>query len=203
MKEKLIIIGGGGHCHSCLDVIETEGRFEIAGILDLPNRHGEKALDHVIGHGDHDLPRLVRQFKNVLIALGQIKSPDLRIKYFHQVKELGGCLPVIISPRAYVSRHSSIGEGTVIFHDVVINANAQVGKNCIINTKALLEHDVIVGDHCHISTGAIVNGTAFIGEKTFLGSNTVTRDGIKIGRECVVAAGSRVMQNLEDGRLFK
>lgn len=36
MKPKLILIGGGGHCHSAIDVIEEEGRYQIAGIVDLP-----------------------------------------------------------------------------------------------------------------------------------------------------------------------
>ena len=35
MKEKLILIGGGGHCKSCIDVIEQENKYEIAGIVDL------------------------------------------------------------------------------------------------------------------------------------------------------------------------
>ena len=30
-KEDLIPIGGGGHCRSCIDVIEMDGRFVIRG----------------------------------------------------------------------------------------------------------------------------------------------------------------------------
>ena len=29
----LLLIGGGGHCRSCIDVIETTGQYEIAGIV--------------------------------------------------------------------------------------------------------------------------------------------------------------------------
>ena len=36
MKEEIILIGGGGHCKSCIDVIEQEGKYQIAGIVDLP-----------------------------------------------------------------------------------------------------------------------------------------------------------------------
>jgi len=31
--KKIVLIGGGGHCKSVIDVIEQEGRFEIAGIV--------------------------------------------------------------------------------------------------------------------------------------------------------------------------
>lgn len=34
MKEKIILIGGGGHCKAYIDAIEKEGRFAIVGIAD-------------------------------------------------------------------------------------------------------------------------------------------------------------------------
>jgi len=33
MKSELILIGGGGHCKSCIDVIERQGKYRIAGII--------------------------------------------------------------------------------------------------------------------------------------------------------------------------
>ena len=33
MKKKIILIGGGGHCKSCIDVIEGENKFEIANLF--------------------------------------------------------------------------------------------------------------------------------------------------------------------------
>ena len=46
MKEKIILIGGGGHCRACIDVIEQEGRFTIAGIVDVPEKkqHNDSGL---------------------------------------------------------------------------------------------------------------------------------------------------------------
>jgi len=102
MKEKIILIGGGGHCKSCIDVIEQEGIFQIAGIVDVPEKLHQKILGYEIIATDDDLPRLAEEYVNFLITLGQIKSPDKRIRLFDEVKRLGGRLPVIISPMAYV-----------------------------------------------------------------------------------------------------
>ena len=44
-------------------------------------------------------------------------------------------LPVIVSPNAYVSKRAQIGNGTIIYHDAIVNTNAKIGKNCIINKK--------------------------------------------------------------------
>jgi len=35
--KPIILIGGGGHCLSCIDVIEQTGLYQIIGILDLPD----------------------------------------------------------------------------------------------------------------------------------------------------------------------
>ncbi len=32
--KKIILIGGGGHCVSCIDVIEREKKFKILGLVD-------------------------------------------------------------------------------------------------------------------------------------------------------------------------
>jgi UDP-3-O-[3-hydroxymyristoyl] glucosamine N-acyltransferase len=124
---------------------------------------------------DDDLESIYKTCKNAVITIGHIKSNTLRKKLYEKAKEIGFNLPVIISPLAYVSKHSLIEESTVIMHHALINANAKVGKNCIINTKALIEHDVIVEDNCHISTASVLNGAVKVLENTFYGSNSTSK----------------------------
>ena len=158
MKPRIILVGGGGHCKACIDVIEQEGKYSIAGIVDVMEKLHQKILGYEIIATDDDLPGFVKEYENFLITLGQIKSPERRIRIFENLKESGIKLPVIISPLAYVSKHAKIEEGTIVMHYALVNAGAKVGKNCIINTKALIEHDAWIGDHCHIATGAVING---------------------------------------------
>ncbi|MCK5509835.1 MAG: acetyltransferase [Desulfobacterales bacterium] len=196
MKEKIILIGGGGHCKSCVDVIEHEGKYRIAGIVDLPEKLHQKVLGYEIIAADDDLPQLVNKYENSLITLGQIKSPEKRIRIFQTLKELGAKLPVIISPLAYVSKHAEIGDGTIIMHYALINAGAKIGSNCIINTKALIEHDAVIGDHCHIATGAIINGGVRVGSGTFFGSNAVCKEYIEIRENTVIGCGAKITKNV-------
>lgn len=44
MREKITLIGGGGRCRSCIDVIEQEGKYQVAGIVDLPEKQGQSVL---------------------------------------------------------------------------------------------------------------------------------------------------------------
>ncbi len=196
MKEKIILIGGGGHCKSCIDVIEQAETFHIAGIIDVPEKLHQKILGYEIIAADDDLPRLVNEYENFLITLGQIKSPEKRIKIFQTLKESGAKLPVIVSPLAYVSKHAKIEEGTIVMHYALVNAGAKIGKNCIINTKALIEHDAVIEDHCHIATSAIINGGVKVGSGTFFGSNAVCKEYIEIGKNAVIGCGAKITKNV-------
>jgi len=190
--KEILILGAGGHCRSLIDVIELENKFKIAGIIDNELPVGNKVLNYEIIGSDNDLEKLRKKYEYAVIGVGQIKTPKIRIKLFEMLKRLKFMLPVIISPRAYVSKYAEIGEGTVVMHDVLINSNVKIGKNCIINTKALIEHDCIIEDNCHISTGAIVNGGVVVGEGSFIGSNAVTKETIKIPEKSFIKAGSVV-----------
>lgn len=190
MKEKIILIGGGGHCHSVIDVIEQENKYEIVGIVDTKENIGKKVLDYEIIACDDDLEELFKTCINVIITIGHIKSNKLRKELFQKVKEIGFNLPSIISPISYVSKHSKIGEGTVVMHHALINSNTKIGKNCIINTKALIEHDCVVEDNCHISTASVLNGGAIVKENTFFGSNATSKQEAIINN--FIKAGSLV-----------
>jgi len=190
MKEKIILIGGGGHCRSAIDVIEQTNKYEIIGIVDTKENIGKKVFDYKIIGCDDDLETLFATCKNALITVGQIKSNTIRIKIYNRLKDIGFDFPTIISPLAYVSKYSQLGDGTIIMHHALVNANTKIGKNCIINTKALVEHDCIVEDNCHISTASVVNGGVVVKENTFFGSNAVSKEYVEISG--FVKAGSLI-----------
>lgn len=202
-KKPIILIGAGGHCKSCIDVIEQQGEYQIYGIVDVSQKLHQKVLGYEIIATDDDLHRLVKEYESFLITVGQIKSPEKRIRIFQTLRELGAELPVIISALAHVSKHAEIGYGTIIMHHALINAGATIGSNCIINSKALIEHDAIIGDHCHISTGAIINGGTIISSRTFVGSNAMTKEYIEIGEQTVIGGGASVLQNVVQKSLMK
>jgi len=176
VKKKLILLGGGGHCKSSIDVIEQAGQYDIVGIIDHQEQLGELVLGYKVIGTDNDIESLAKKGNEFLITVGQIKSPNTRERLFNQLRQCSVKMATIISPRSYVSQYAKIGEGSIIMHDALVNASVSIGKNCIINTKALIEHDAIIGDHCHISTGAVINGGMNIKQGTFFGSNATGRE---------------------------
>ena len=186
--ENIVLVGGGGHCKSVIDVIEQENKYKIVGIIDIEENIGNSVLGYKIIGCDSDLKTLFKTCKNAVVTVGQIGSNDLRVTLFEKLENIGYNLPIIISPLAYLSKHAKLQKGTVVMHNALINANTTIGKNCIINTNALIEHDCTIGDNCHIATAAVVNGGVIIKNNTFFGSNATSKEYIQC--EGFIKAGS-------------
>ncbi len=200
--ETVILVGGGGHCISCIDVIRSTNKYDIAGILDIPEKVGTSVSGISIIGTDADIPDLAAKDMSFLITLGQIKSSQKRVAMYNIIKENGGKLPVFISPRAYVSPSATVEEGTIIMHNSLINANAVIGSNCIINTGALIEHESFIGNFCHISTHAVVNGQVIVGNNSFLGSNSVIANNVSLPEGIIVAAGACILKTPRESGIY-
>ena len=151
---------------------------------------------------DNDLKNLRKKYDAALITIGQIKTAKVRKKLYNLVKSLGYKLPVIEAPSAYVSKHTKIGEGTIIMNQVMVNADVTIGTNNIINSKVLIEHDVFIGDYNHISTGAKLNGNVSVGNECFIGSNTTFVNDIKIGDNTFIGVSSVVNKNIDKKGIY-
>ena len=190
----MILVGGGGHCKSVIDVIEgTE--HKILGIIDKPELVGETILGYPVIGTDSDIPTYVDK-ACFLITVGQIKSCNIRRSLARIIEDAGGKFATIIANDAYVSKHAKVGEGTVILHKAFVNANAVIGCNCIINTMTNVEHDAVIGDFCHISTGTMVNGETKVGNNCFIGSGSVLYNCITIKDDSVIPAGTIVRKSI-------
>lgn len=201
-KPRIILVGGGGHCKACIDVIEVENKYQIHGVIDVPEKLGETILGYEIIGNDDDITTLAQQNNNFLITIGHLGNADLRIRLFNLIKNNGGNLPIITSPLSHVSKHSIILEGTVIMHNVIINADAKIGENCIINNKALIEHDVIVENNCHVSTNAVLNGECLVEGNCLIGSSSVLKQTINICNNTIIGAGSVVIKNITESGVY-
>lgn len=200
MKNKLILIGGGGHCKSVIEAAESAG-YSILGVLDVAENLGKEILTYKIVGTDDDIPAYV-DMAEFVITVGFIKNPATRIKLYNKVKEAGGKLSTVIASTAHVSKYASIGEGTVVLHHAFVNADAEVGCNVILNNFVNIEHDAVIGDQCHISTGAMINGECKVGNNCFIGSQSVLANCISVGDDIIVGAGSFVRKSISEKGIY-
>lgn len=189
-RRDIVLVGGGGHCAACIDVIEAHGGWRIVAILDRGERAGGDVLGYRIAGTDADIARFARQGTDFLVTVGQIGSAQARLRLFEMVRAAGGNLPAVVSPHALVSAHARLGAGTVVMHRALVNCGAVVGDNVIVNSMALIEHGARVGHHCHVATAAIVNGDVVVGDRCFIGSNAVLFHGARVPDDSIVPAAA-------------
>ena len=196
---ELILVGGGGHCLSCIDVIEAGQEHAIVGIVERDGIDTTTLYGYPVLGTDAQLPGLLERGDAVVVTVGQIADPEPRRALFKLLNSLSAHLITICAPDSTVSKRAKVGSGSAILSKATVNAGASVGENCIINSHALIEHGARIGDHSHISTGALVNGAVSIGEACFIGSGAVIREGVVIGAESVIGAGALIGESIPPG----
>lgn len=196
MKEQIFVFGASGHAKVVIDIIEKQGLYEIAFLVD--DDPVLKDTDfygyHVIG-GKQELLDTRDQISGGIVAIGSNRA---RIAVAQWLSENGYDLVSVVHPSAQLARGTIIGSGTVVMAGAVINSDTSIGNNVIINTKASIDHDCIIGDGVHIAPGVILCGTINIGAGTFVCAGATIIPNLTIGSSVIVGAGSTVIRDVPD-----
>ena len=141
----------------------------------------------------------IQEYSPIIISIGM---NDLRKKVAERLMETYDVVfGKAIHPSALVSKHSTIGEGTVMMPYSVVQTCCKVGKHNIINTGAILEHECLLEDYVHVSPHATLCGNVTIGEGSWIGAGATIIQGVKIGKWSIIGAGSVVTKDIPDGHV--
>lgn len=99
-------------------------------------------------------------------------------------------------------RNSTIGEGSAILYNAVIN-RAEIGKHCVVGCGAVVEHDTRIGDHTLIGPGAVICGACIIGQRVEIGPGVTIGKNTWICDDVTIGAGAVVVRDITTpGRYF-
>lgn len=203
-KEKIILIGGGGHCKVVIDAIYQAGNLHIEGIIDRKLNIGDKVFGIPVIGDDNKLPDLYRKrLKNAFISIGSVGDCSVRKRIYQMLKQIGFSLVTVIHPSAVIGYDCDMEEGVFIAAGVVINPCVKIGRNAIINTSASIDHDCEIGSFVHITPGVTLSGGVKIGEGTHIGTGANVIQNINIGKNCLIKAGELVRNDFPgDGSVY-
>jgi sugar O-acyltransferase (sialic acid O-acetyltransferase NeuD family) len=195
-KNKLVIIGAGGHAISCCEVIESAG-YEINCFIDANRKYSDLLNIPVISHLS-ELNTLNKYY--YFIAIG---DNALREKV---AKEMKATYPDIFFPAlchqsAVVSKNSEIGEGTILMPNTVVGTNTTVGRFCILNTSSSIDHDSRMDDFSSLAPGAVTGGTVSIGMRSAISIGAVIKNGVTVGTDSILGANSYLNKDLADKKV--
>ena len=204
MNKRILLIGGGGHCHSVFDSLCSCEIYDRIGVVaknkaNYRELKGDSIISRYLVGIDEDLPVLFSDnWTDAFITLGSIGSSTGRKKIYNLLKQIGFTIPVIIDPSAVISVKAKIGAGTYIGKKAVVNSGSVIGECAIINTGAIVEHDCYIGNFVHISSGSVLCGQVTVGDDSHIGAGSVVRQSITIGTKVLIGVGSTVVKNFSD-----
>ena len=196
-KEKLVVFGAGGHAKVVIDIIEQQGNYEIAGLLDDDLKHqGSRFFGYPVLGTRADLPALFSaQLRHAIVTIGDNAS---RAAVAAHLDQHGWRFASAVHPRASIGRGVKIGPGSVVMAGCVVNTDAHLGGQVIINTGATVDHDCRIEDAVHIAPGCHLCGGVSVGQGSLLGAGTTVTPGVRIGNRVIVGAGSTVIRDVAD-----
>lgn len=199
MKEKVVLVGAGGHCKILIESIDRN-IYEIVGILDNNLKKGTEIAGIPVIGDDHDAKAFYDSgICNAVIAIvGNLK---IRRMLLEQYREIGFSFPRILHPSSCISSSAQVGEGVAVLAGAYVNAEAIVQDFATINTGAVVEHEVLIGENSHIAPRATLLGAGRVGKDTMVGAGSIILQQVIIGEQCTIGAGSIVLKNVRDRKM--
>ncbi len=188
----VVIVGAGGHAKVVCEALLAQG-LETKGFVDNDQKKwGRKLMGFpVLG----DIDKLLKDEAELAMGIGDNAT---RAKVFQRAKNLGFRFVNVIHPSAVIGRGCRLGEGIVIFANVVLNPDSQIDDDVILNTSCSVDHDCHIGAHAHLAPGVRLAGNVQVGEGTLIGIGASVIPGIHIGAHTIVGAGSVVIRDIPD-----
>jgi sugar O-acyltransferase (sialic acid O-acetyltransferase NeuD family) len=184
-KDKLVIIGCGGHAKAVLDVVLNNGDYENVVLLDDNAREGEKILGYDVVK-DCNITT-----EDVFVGIGDNKiRTELCKKYYEN-------LTSIVSKNAYIGAGVTLGKGVFVAHRAHIGVLSQVGDFAVINTSASVDHECVIGEGAFIAPNSTLCGKVVVGKNCLLGAGATAIDNMSICDDTKVGAGAVVVKKIE------
>ena len=198
LKNKLLILGSGGHGRVVADVAEKTKLFHDISFLDnnFLNIDSSKSINSkkVIGEiSKLNIEKYSSDFSHAFVGIGDNK---IRIKWLKVLEMMNFQIPTIIDPTAEISKYATLEKGSFINTNVVIQCNVKIQFGSILNTSCTIDHDSIIGEGTHISPGVNVAGNVNIGKFCWIGIGSKIIQNIHIGDNVTVGGGSLVLKDV-------
>ena len=195
--KKLIIVGAGGFGREAYylaqAINDVKLQYDIIGFLDdNPNALQGKKIDlPILGTVKDWQPS-----EDEVFAMG-IASCKTKEKVASILVGKGAQFVSLIHPAALVNKDAIIGKGCVIGGRSSVGALTRVGDFVHI-AGSMVGQDAIIDDFS-TTTGFANITNAKLGKRVFVGSHAVVLNGLTVGDDAFICAGSIVFSKVKAG----
>ena len=170
MNNNLLVLGAGGYGTVVNEIALEMNCFNRVAFID-DSFIAEKNYYNLDLIGRlNDCKMLTDSFDFAIVAIGNY---NVRKKWINILKESGYRIPVIISPKAYVSSSAHCYEGVVIEPNASVMPNSRIGCGSYISAGAVVNHNSTVSGFCHIDCNSVIMTGSTVPEGTLVRSGEV------------------------------
>lgn len=195
--KPLLIIGAGGVGREATLIVEAINRvhptWDLLGFIDDFTAVGTEYNGvSVLGPLD-----ILMQYKEPIYVVCAIANYTVKKKIIMKIKEFYPWVKFakLIHPKVDLNPFMSIGEGCIIYQQVMMTVDVILGDHVIVCASTGIGHDSVIKDYCDILWNCNISGHVTLEEGCFIGSGATIVQGLKIGPQTKVGAGSVVLKS--------
>lgn len=195
--QRIVLVGSTVLSERLIYYFEETGFGKVTGMFDdFEPTKTIKYNKEIIGK-IKDIPKLFKKnaFDSIAVAIGY-HNRGFRKQVFNYLKDLEIPLVTFVHPSSYVEKNASIGKGTIVLSQCIIDIKAELEENVLLTTRCLVSHHVKIKQHTYCAPAVKLGGFSEVGERCFLGINTTLIDRVKIGDNVQTAAGAVIVKDV-------
>jgi sugar O-acyltransferase (sialic acid O-acetyltransferase NeuD family) len=192
----ILLLGAGGHAKVVFDAIQASHPepVQVTVVDDNPALVGQAFFGTRVQRGD-----VFEQIDAVRFHVA-IGCNEVRRSVFERLRARGGVPLIVVHPRAHVSRHARVGQGSFLAAGCIVAPASRLAEGVIVNHAAVVDHDCIIGAFTHIAPNVTIGGNVRIGDNVLVGAGAVILPGVSIGDGCTIGAGAVVIADVMAAR---
>lgn len=198
--KKILVLGADPQARIIPDIIGSLDNLELIGFVEWGE--GRKflvgdAAGFPVFNGTlfpEEIETKIGPFE-VIIAMSRMEK---RTEVIRQVRSIPLSPVTIIHPSAIISRSAKIGRGCLISPGVIIGPGVEIGDHTILNSAVTIDHDTFIQENVIMGAGVHLPGYVKVLSDTFIGVGSCSVNGVTIGHNCLIGAGSVVTKDVPD-----
>lgn len=201
MKD-LVIIGTGGVGRETALIVEdinmVKEEWNLLGFIDDNKDLINKNINGYRVIGDRVYLNSSDKEIYVIIAIANNYVKEDLVNYLtnENIK-----YATLIHPSVRTNNTIQIGEGSIIYPGVIMTVNIKVGNHVIVSPKCGIGHDTIIEDYVTLLWNVNVSGAERIRQGATLGSGSTIIQGLEIGKNSFIGAGSVVIRDIQANKI--
>ena len=201
--QKIIIVGNSIAADIDYGFLEQDKRYEVVCFaVDKKYIDGKSKF----GLDELDINLLKSRYNceehKVVLGVGYNNLNQNREVIYNRIKNLGYEIETYIHPSAVVHENVSIGEGSMVLSNSVVEPFAKIGVNSFIWSYCTIAHHSEVQSHCWIASNTVLSGEATIKGFSFVGVNCTIVNKVTVESLNIIGAGSLITKNTKPKEVF-